>query len=194
MKQKKNWLAIAAMLPLAACADHPKQFTGPLLPAMDEAFVHQAAESNLVEIAISNAESSEGHSANIKTYAGSVVTDHTADQDRLSGIAKAHGFTLPSEPTPDDQKLIERLTSQKGSRLDHAYLAEIVKQHKSAEALMKQEATTVADPDLKSYVADMQVSEKAHLQSAEKLSGGRRSARRRTAHTQASTPSEPAGF
>ncbi|NHO31600.1 DUF4142 domain-containing protein [Acetobacter fallax] len=172
MKTVNKIATLAALATLAACAGTTPPPPPPPPPAAlsdtDSTFIQKASEINLVEVALGKVAATNAKSADVKSYAETLVTDHTAAQERLSGIVTSHGVTLPTEPDADDQKAITTMTALKGGKFDHAYIGKMIQGHKAALTVMTDEDST-SDTDLKSYAEDTGTAVQKHLTAAEAL-------------------------
>ncbi len=172
MKTVNKIATLAALATLAACATPTPPAPPPppaAFAASDATFVQKASEINLVEIALGKTAATNAKSADVKSYASTLVTDHTTAQNRLSDIATSHGVTLPTEPDADDQKAITTMAALKGGRFDHAYISKMIEGHKAALGVMTDESSATTDSDLKSYADDTATSVQKHLSAAEAL-------------------------
>ncbi|NHN83396.1 DUF4142 domain-containing protein [Acetobacter musti] len=168
---------LAALSVLAACSS----ITGPGAPpappppsalnATDSSFVQKASEMNLMEIALGSAAATNASASGVKSFAATLVTDHTAQQNRLSAIATGHGVTLATDPSADDKKTVTTISALKGSAFDQAFLSQVVTDHKAALPVMTAEHTASTDIDLKSYAEDNSANIQKHLSAAEALTG-----------------------
>ncbi|GBQ89564.1 hypothetical protein AA13595_2674 [Gluconacetobacter johannae DSM 13595] len=174
MKTYARWLLAASILPLAACAEAPKAPPAPPPPpplaAADATFVEKASVANTFEIATGRLADSRSHNAKVKAFAARLVTDHSANQDRLGGIATQHGVTLPTDLSTDEEKTLDELKAETGRKFDRDFLAVQVQAHTDALPLFQAEAQNTTDADLKSYAADTAAAVQSHLNIAQNLS------------------------
>ncbi|MFT8718601.1 DUF4142 domain-containing protein [Acetobacter sp.] len=175
MKTFSKIVAIAALSSVAACATTPPPPPPPPAPvalaATDSSFVQSIAQMNLAETALAKLAVNNSSTAGVRSYAQHIIADHTSEQDRLKTIASAHGMSLPTDPSADDQKTIKTLGEEKGLKFNRAYIANTIDAHKKAIKLAADEATNSTDADLKSFASDFQKTAQAHLESAKKLQG-----------------------
>ncbi|GBR02185.1 DUF4142 domain-containing protein [Acetobacter oeni] len=171
MKTVNKIITLVALASLSACAAKPPAPPPPppALSDTDAAFIQKASEINLVEIELGKAAATNAKSAAVKSYAQTLVTDHSSAQDRLSTIATSHGITLPTAPDESDEKDITTLTALKGGKFDHAYIGKMVAGHTEALPVMTEEASSSTDADLKSYAQDTSTTVQQHLDAAKAL-------------------------
>ncbi|ACI52981.1 conserved hypothetical protein [Gluconacetobacter diazotrophicus PA1 5] len=173
MKTYVRWAFAAALLPLAACAEHPKPPPAPPSPPAftdaDMTFIEKAAQTNAFEIATANLATAQSHNPKIKSFAAQMVSDHTSNQDKLSGIASQHGQTLSTDLNTDEEHVLDTLKAEKGRAFDHDYAQLQVAGHRDALALFQAEAQGGSDPALKAYAAETVPTVQSHLDMAQTL-------------------------
>ncbi|MBM9402336.1 DUF4142 domain-containing protein [Gluconacetobacter azotocaptans] len=174
MKTYARWLFAASVLPLAACAGAPKAPPAPPPPPpfaqADATFVEKASATNTFEIATARLADTRSHNAKVKAFATQLVSDHSANQDKLSAIATQHGVTLPTDLSTDEEKTIDELKAETGRKFDRDFLAVQVQGHTDALPLFQTEAQNTTDADLKSYAAETAAAVQSHLNIAKNLS------------------------
>lgn len=165
----------AGLASLTACiTDPPPAPPAPPPPSAlnsaDSSFIQQAANSNLVEIALGQAAATDAGSAAVRAYAATQVKDHTAAEEQLASIASANSVTLPTTPDAAGQKIVTAVSAERGAQFDSAYLSTVTTQHEEAIRIATQAAyTSGSNSDVRSYALDMQSSAKTHLAEAQKL-------------------------
>ncbi|MBB2202748.1 DUF4142 domain-containing protein [Gluconacetobacter tumulisoli] len=174
MKTYARWLFAASILPLAACAGAPKAPPAPPPPPpfaeADATFVEKASVANTFEIATARLADTRSHNAKVKAFAAQMVSDHSANQDKLGAIATQHGVTLPTDLSTDEEKTVDDLKAETGRKFDRDFLAVQVQGHTDALSLFQAEAQNTTDADLKSYATDTATTVQSHLDMARSLS------------------------
>jgi putative membrane protein len=147
----------------AAAADadtHTKQ---------DTLFVAKASAGGMTEIAASKLADSHAKSDSVKSFASTMVTDHTKAGDELSSTAQKDGFTPATVPTSAQQAKLTKLGTLNGAAFDKAYKSMMLTDHMQTIALFKKEAASGKSGDLKSFASDTLPTLKQHLAMAKKL-------------------------
>src|SRR2546421_8907371 len=63
----------------------------------DKDFIVDAGKGGKAEVEVDNDALAHAQDAGVKSFAQKLVTDHTAANDKLAGIATSKGVTIPSE-------------------------------------------------------------------------------------------------
>lgn len=104
----------------------------------------------------------------VKDFGQRMVDDHTKAGDELKGIAQQKGMTLPTSLDAKDQATFDRLSQLNGAEFDRAYMADMVRDHKTDIADFKREADRGTDADLKAFASKTLPTLQEHLSMAEK--------------------------
>ncbi len=139
-------------------------------PMTDQQFVDFAAQTDMVEANIGQQAANDATAQPIKDYAQMLVTDHTADYQQLSTVAKQANLTVPT--AIDDEHntaMIGPFQKLKGAAFDKKYAAEMVAGHTKAIAMYKKEADEAQNAALKSYAQETLTVLQKHLDGAKDL-------------------------
>jgi len=131
-------------------------------------FPIMAASSDMFEISSSSQAQSKAVHADVKKFAGQMVTDHNKTTAELKTIASSKNITLPTAPLPKHQKMIETISAGEANAFDKAYMDAQVKAHTEAVALFENASQNEADPELKAFAAKHLPHLKMHLEMAQK--------------------------
>ena len=110
-----------------------------------------AASSDMFEISSSTQAQSKATHADVKKFAGQMITDHNKTTAELKTIAGSETITLPTAPLPKHQKMIETLSAGDAQAFDKSYMDAQVKAHTEAVALFETASNNEADPELKAF-------------------------------------------
>jgi putative membrane protein len=124
------------------------------LSTEDQDFMTKAAQGGMTEVTLGQLAQQKASNPAVKDFGSRMVTDHGKANDALQQVAQQKNFTLPTQPNADQQKVIDDLTAKSGKAFDKAYMAAMVKDHKSTVDLLQNEEKTTQDPDLKKWVTD----------------------------------------
>jgi len=130
-----------------------------------------AASSDMFEISTSSQAQSKAANADVKKFAGQMVTDHNKTTAELKTIAGSKNITLPTAPLPKHQKMIETVSAGEAPAFDKAYMDAQVKAHTEAVTLFDNASKNETDPELKAFAAKHLPHLKMHLDLAQKTQG-----------------------
>lgn len=161
MKQLIALVAALALPCLAFAADNP-----------DESFFENAAEAGHAEVAAGNVAKTKGMSADVKKFAATMVTDHTAANEKLKAIADKKGVKLPTEPSLKQKTKQKLLELKDGAEFDSAYIDAQIEDHEATVKLLQEEITTGKDADAKAFATQTLPKVKHHLKMVQALKAG----------------------
>ena len=115
----------------------------------DEQFLRQAHQGNLAEIAAGKVAQAKGTAEDVHSIGATLVTDHTKLDAAVKQTASSLQVSLPSKPTSQDQAMLERVAALSGSAFDRAWVAAMIKGHRAALELGKQELRAGTSPEVK---------------------------------------------
>lgn len=137
----------------------------------DGAFMRHAAADGLAEVQMGRIALDKSSSAQVKELAQRIVDDHTKANDQLMSIAQRQQVTLPTEPTPMQQREADKLKAMSGTAFDQAYAKAMVKDHRKAIKMFGMESQKASDSDVKQFASATLPVLKTHMEMAEKLAG-----------------------
>jgi putative membrane protein len=156
---KTNQLLLCTLLGLASA----------LLPARakaatddDKKFLATAAQSDQNEIALSKLAQQKATNPAVKTFAGKMVTEHTAMTESMKPFAQSWGLTAPSGPDADHQKEWDKLNGLSGADFDKEYMSQMVSDHAKALDAFTTEAKDTKDVRFRSAVIKGKTQVAAH--------------------------------
>jgi putative membrane protein len=137
-------------------------------------FVKEAAISDMFEIQSSQLAQERGN-ASEKTFAATMIKDHTKTSDDLksmvsSGDVKAE---LPAALDSSKQSEIDKLKSLKGADFSARYDDDQVSGHKDAVSLFERYSKSGDNPKLKDWAGKTLPTLRHHLEMAQGLSKGK---------------------
>jgi putative membrane protein len=158
---------LAPMAPSAAAATPPTaRPTVTTLSPADKNFVAKAAEGGMMEVQAGQIAAQQGEDQKVKDFGQKMVTDHTANNAKLSALAQTKGITLPAALDAKDQAMLTKMQGMSGEKFDKAYLKAQVNGHQKMLKLMQAEEKTGTDPDLKSFATATAPTVQEHLDMA----------------------------
>jgi putative membrane protein len=129
----------------------------------DHAFIMKAAKAGNKEIAVSQAVMDKLTNPQVKTFAQTMVSDHTAVAAELSTIAAGKNVQLP----PADASIGDDWSKKTGD-VDKKYVKEMVSDHEEAVKLFEKESKS-SDPDLSAFAQKTLPTLQHHLMMAQDL-------------------------
>jgi putative membrane protein len=137
-----------------------------------------AFELNSGEAMIGMLASSRAMRAEVKSFASTMVNDHSAAVAKLTALFKATGITPAQSPdramvAAEAMATIAMLTPLNGAAFDSAYMASQVKMHTDALMMLDTKLLPAAtNAQLKSELTSMRATVAAHLMMAKQIQGG----------------------
>ena len=159
----------AALIFGGMCALWPAAFADDL-SAVDSDFFAKAADAGATEISASKAADKRSSSAAVKSFAASMIADHTKVASKLKQLAHKKNVQLSEQPSRPHQAEIDKLNTLKGKEFDSEYVNQIgVSAHQEAVALFRGIADNAKDADVRAFAAHTLPSLEHHLKMAEAL-------------------------
>lgn len=153
----KNTLALCSAV-LLACA------AGAWAQSGDTTFANKAASGGMAEVKLGQLAADKGASDFVKQFGQRMVQDHSKANDDLKSVAAKDNITLPTDLDAKDQATYDRLSKLSGAAFDHAYLSDMMKDHKMDIALFQTEASSGKNSDLKDFATRTLPTLKQHLE------------------------------
>lgn len=129
----------------------------------DKAFFEKAAKAGMKEVEVSQAVQDRLMNPQVKDFAQTMVTDHTAVNNELSALAARKGVTLPAA----DSKVAEKW-GKKDKGVDKDYIGEMVDDHEDAVKLFEH-ASKSNDADIAAFAQKTLPALQHHLMMAKDL-------------------------
>lgn len=134
-----------------------------------DAFVTNAAMSDMYEIQAGEIAQKKGRSPEVKAFGKTMVADHTAMSNAMKPLVVAAGKTAP--PGLDERRkgLLDNLNAAPAADFDAVYLAQQEAAHEEALNLMQGYAANGDDAGLKNAAAQAIPKIQAHLEHVKQL-------------------------
>jgi putative membrane protein len=145
-----------------------------LFSPADYKFAVAAAQGGAFEVALGNL-AQKSTDLSVKEFGQKMVDDHGKAGRQLADLAGRKDATLPAGPSEAHQKEVDRLGLLTGPDFDRAYVALMVRAHKTDLKAFKHAAEDAHDADLKAFAAGMVPIVQDHLSMAETLDGNLKS-------------------
>jgi putative membrane protein len=111
----------------------------------------------------------KAQNADVKSFAGMLVTDHSASNQELQALAQQKGVTLPPSLPQKQQMKIDKMAKAKD--FDKAFIQEQgIEDHKDDIKDFEKASKDAKDPDVKAFAAKTLPVLQKHLQRAQEIS------------------------
>ena len=142
-----------------------------LAPTTAQGFVNAAAASDRFEIESSNLATTAGQSSAVKSFAGRMVTGHTASTAKLKSTAAALTPAIAVDDTlnANQQQMLDSLKGKSGADFDSAYAQAQVAAHQATLDMLNDYASSGDNQALKDLARSMVPTVTAHLNAAKGL-------------------------
>ncbi len=119
----------------------------------DTKFAVNLADGSMLQVNASKLAQTNASAANVKEYAGMMVTDHSAADSELRDMAAKKNISLPMVLSEAKQKKYNTLATKTGEDFDKAYIDCMVDEHKDALDALQKESQKGNDADLRSWAS-----------------------------------------
>ncbi|GGR80691.1 hypothetical protein GCM10010169_26130 [Micromonospora fulviviridis] len=109
-------LVLVGLAPAAAAQPAAQPST------QDTQYLQAVHQVNLFEITAGNLAQQKGQNQQVKDLGKMFVTDHTQLDQTVQSTAQQLNVQLPSDPTADQQKVLDRLNNLSGAEFDKAWV------------------------------------------------------------------------
>jgi len=137
----------------------------------DAKALQELAQANLAEVEAGKLASQKAQDPEVKKFAQHMVEDHGKQLAELKRMAQSKEVTLPATLKARHQSMMKKLEDLSGDEFDRAYMAQMVKDHGEALTLVQKTAKQSKDDELKAAAQKAAPEIRAHLDTAQKLSG-----------------------
>lgn len=138
------------------------------MAATSNSFVDNAAEGGITEIEAGKLALQKSSSADVKTFAQHMVTEHTKANQELATVAKKLDIEVPDDAALTD-KAKKAILEMRDESFDEAYANNQVAAHEKTVELFKKESTSSDNAELKAFATKTLPTLEAHLKAAKDL-------------------------
>lgn len=132
----------------------------------DKEFVAKAGMGGLFEVKAGDVARQRASSAEVKSFAERMVTDHSKANAELAQLATAKGVALPTELQGEPERAFEHLRTLTGAELERAYMQHMVEDHQKDVAEFEKASASAQDPEVKAWAAKTLPTLREHLEQA----------------------------
>ncbi len=140
------------------------------LTAKDKQFMNKAAGGNAAEVQLAELALKNAESQAVKDFAQMMITDHTQANKDLLQLGSDEGLAnFKVQVSPEDKATFGRMSVLKGTTFDTAYTKHAVVDHTDDVKEYKQEQGMTKNAGLKAYVDKVEPIIEGHLKNAKEL-------------------------
>lgn len=150
--------------------DNTNTRTDSLSSAMnaDGDFLMEAARGGLKESGASNIAVSRAQTKAVKGFAGMMVKDHVAFNEKINKLAKEKNVSVPTELPQNELEEIQK-NDKKGLDFEKDYMDMMVSDHEKTVDLFKKAIADAKDEDVRKLFQEGLPTIEGHLQQAKKI-------------------------
>lgn len=138
------------------------------MAATSNSFVEDAAQGGITEVEAGKLALEKSSSADVKTFAQHMVTDHTKANQELVALAKKLDIEVPDDAALTD-KAKKAILELRDESFDKAYANNQVAAHEKTVELFQKEAASSDNAELKAFATETLPTLEAHLKMAKEL-------------------------
>jgi len=150
----------------------------------DHAFVMEAAQGGMAEVALGRLASEKASNDRVKQFGQRMVDDHGKANDELKALAQTKNISLPTALDAKHKATEDRLSKLSGTAFDRAYIQEMVADHKKDVADFQKESKSGGDTEVKAWAAKTLPTLEEHNKLVQDISSSLRSGSVGTSGTQ----------
>ena len=138
----------------------------------DKAFLAAAHQGNLAEIQSGRLAQKQAGSEDVRDAGTMLVDDHTKLDADVRRVAGELGVQLPTAPSDTQQADLRKLSALSGDKLDKAWVAAGITEHKEDLAAGAKEQTEGSSDKVKQLARDAKPVVESHLRHLERIQNG----------------------
>ena len=140
------------------------------LTVKEKAFMRKAAGGNAAEVQMAELALKKTENPQIKEFAQTMITDHTAANKDLLELASNEGLAnFKAAVGPANKAIYAKMTSTTGTAFDEFYIKHAVADHETDLKDYQKAQGMVTDAGLKAYVDKVEPIVEGHLKMAKEL-------------------------
>ncbi len=138
-------------------------------PDSGKDFVKQAIQGDVSEVQLGKLAEEKGGTAQVRDFGKTLVTDHSAHEQKADSLAKAEGVTPPNQPTDEAQQEYQKLSQLSGKQFDKEFASYMVKDHEKDIKDFQQEADNKSDGQVAQFASETLPTLHKHLSMAQSI-------------------------
>jgi putative membrane protein len=132
--------------------------------AFELSYLYQAIEGQQAEVALGQMAVQKASSNEVKQFAARMMQDHLRASEELGKLTTQEGIRETGELSMPHQRIQRMLSQLSGMDFDKAYMAFMVRDHIKLIGDWEQRSPTLADPQVKHWIAGLLPVLKDHLE------------------------------
>jgi putative membrane protein len=132
-------------------------------------FARQACQAGATQAEIGKLAALNTKNETVRTFAKSLVKEHTQQEKELGQIFAAKHIPAESELAEQFQSSIDHLAELKGGAFDRAFRQQVIDDHEKAIVAYEKQATRGTDPELRAFAQKHLPHLREHLELAKQL-------------------------
>ena len=129
----------------------------------DTDFLNKAGQGGMAEVELGKLAVAKAQSPEVKAFGQKMIDDHSKANNELKELAVRKNFVVPSDVSPSQKSMIEKLGKLSGADFDKAYVDAMVDDHETDVKLFKDEADGGKDGDVKAWAGKTLSTLQMHL-------------------------------
>jgi putative membrane protein len=138
-------------------------------PPAEANFARQACQAGATQTEMGKLAALNTKNETIRTFAKSLVKEHTQQEKELGQIFAAKRIPAETELAEQFQSSIDHLAELKGGAFDRAFREQVIDDHEKAIAAYEKQAAQGTDPELKAFAQKHLPHLREHLELARQL-------------------------
>ena len=164
MRTAQRFTSLALLLAMGA-------FAAQAQARSDASFMKEAAHAGAAEIEASKLAATKAKNPDVKTFADSMIADHTKVADELKALAATKNVKLPEGPSLKQKTELKLIDAGDNDKFDARYAKTFgVKAHQDTIKLFEDASQHAKDPEVKAWAEKTLPGLKHHLEMAQALS------------------------
>lgn len=135
----------------------------------DAQFIKNAGQGNTAEVTLGQMAINKTQSSAVKKFGAEIVQDHSKANEKLLKIAHEYAVSVPTDLTPEQQRLKESLAPLNGPEFDKKYMSAMVADHRKDIDEFEKTAAQAHDREVKRFAKQALPTLKKHLRMAETI-------------------------
>jgi putative membrane protein len=140
------------------------------LARADRKFIQDTAEHGMFEVQIAQLASSKATNPDVKSFATTLVNDHTNANKELVQLANSKKVELAAAPPRGKRNDLEKMSKLSGAEFDSRFVREVgIKEHEQEIKKFEKASEQAKDPELKAWIDKTLPKLREHLATAQKM-------------------------
>lgn len=144
-------------------------FAADVMPVDDPGFANKIASGGMCEVKAGEIARSKSQNAKVKSFADTMITDHSKANAELQSLAEKKGWNLPKDVDEKHKAKLDSLQAAGPGDFDRLYMSMMVESHNKTAELLREATVAVKDSEFKTWLGKTLNTVEAHKGHAETL-------------------------